>query len=240
MVEFRRHVARAGGLVGVALLCACAVTPPPPQPHAGFEKRLIEWTAGHAMTQGTERQVIAAESEPSARAPAETMLGSGEKLWLRSGKSRVVRFRRPVRRVSVGNPEIAGVVVLGPNTILINGKPLPEARGGEQYRPDDPAAPPGHRLQHDLHPPAELHRDHPHGVGGGRGGPGGPQCLRRRLLAPAGDARGHRRRAQSHGDGGARHRFPQDRHRVRHRLLPGGRHHSDRAPSRACRFCRST
>src|SRR5262249_46449652 len=130
MVVFRRHVARAGGLVGVALLCACAVTPPPPQPHAGFEKRLIEWTAGHAVTQGTEAQTIAAEAEPSQRAPAETMLGSGEKVWLRSGKSRVIPLRRPVRRVSVGNPEIAGVVVLSPNTILINGKPLPRPEGG--------------------------------------------------------------------------------------------------------------
>ena len=129
MVVFRRHVARAGGLVGVALLCACAITPPPPQPHAGFEKRLIEWTAGHAVTEGTRRQVVAAESEPSARARAETVLASGEKLWIRGGKSRVIQFPRPVRRVSVGDPEIAGVVVLGPRTILINGKPLPKREG---------------------------------------------------------------------------------------------------------------
>ena len=130
MVVFRRHVTRAGGLLAVALLWACAITPPPPQPHPGFEKKLIEWTAGHAVTQGTEAQTIAAESEPSPRAPAETMLGSGEKVWLRAGKSRVVQFRRPVRRVSVGNPEIAGVVVLSPRTILINGKPLPKPEGG--------------------------------------------------------------------------------------------------------------
>ena len=130
MVVFRRHVTCAGGLLGVALLWACAVTPPPPQPHPGFEKKLIEWTAGHAVSAGTEAQTIAAESEPSQRAPAETMLGSGERLWLRAGKSRVVQFRRPVRRVSVGNPEIAGVVVLSPRTILINGKPLPKPEGG--------------------------------------------------------------------------------------------------------------
>src|SRR5262245_11629891 len=129
MVVFRRHVAGAGGLVGIALLWACAVTPPPPQPHAGFQKKLIEWTAGHAVTQGTEAQTIAAESEGSARAPAETMLGSGEKLWIRGGKSRVLQFRRPVRRVSVGNPEIAGIVVLGPRTILVNAKPLPKREG---------------------------------------------------------------------------------------------------------------
>src|SRR6516165_3451561 len=66
MVVFRRHVTRAGGLLGVALLWACAVTPPPPQPHPGFEKKLIEWTAGHAVSAGTEAQTIAAESEPSA------------------------------------------------------------------------------------------------------------------------------------------------------------------------------
>src|SRR5262249_37455978 len=123
MVEFRRHVTRAGGLLGVALLWACAVTPPPPQPHAGFEKKLIEWTAGRAVTEGTDRQVMAAGAEPSPRAPAETTLGSGEKLWIRAGKSRVIQFRRPIRRVSVGNPDLAGVVVLSPRSLLINGHP---------------------------------------------------------------------------------------------------------------------
>src|SRR4030095_7264318 len=129
MGVFCRRVARAGGFVGVALLCACALTPPPPQPHPGFEKKLIEWTAGHAVREGTERQVIAAGSEPSAQAPAETVLGSGEKLWIRGGKSRVLQFRRPLRLVSVGDPETAGVVVLGPRTILINAKPLPPKQG---------------------------------------------------------------------------------------------------------------
>jgi Flp pilus assembly secretin CpaC len=131
MAVFRRHVASAGGLVGVALLCACAVTPPPPQPHPGFEKRLIEWTAGHAVTEGTERQTIPAEATPSMQPPAETMLGPGEKLWIRSGKSRIIQFRRPVRRVSVGNPEIAGIVVLGPRSVMINGKQLPKTEAAQ-------------------------------------------------------------------------------------------------------------
>jgi Flp pilus assembly secretin CpaC len=130
MGVFRRHVARAGVLVGIALLCACAVTPPPPQPHAGFEKRLIEWTAGHAVSEGMDRQVEPVE--PSMRPPAETMLAPGEKLWIRSGKSRIIQFARPVRRVSVGNPDIAGIVVVGPRSVLINGKELPPREGQQQ------------------------------------------------------------------------------------------------------------
>src|SRR5690348_5801540 len=118
MVEVRRHVTRAGWLVGAALLWSCAITPPPPQPHPGFQKKLIEWTAGHAVTEGMNRQIV--EGEPSMRSPAETALQPGEKLWIRSGKSRIIRFPRAVRRVSVGNPELAGIVVVGPRAIMIN------------------------------------------------------------------------------------------------------------------------
>jgi len=132
MVEFRRHVTRTGVLVWVAFFWACAITPPPPQPHAGYQKRLIEWSAGHAMQQGMDKQKIPAGAEPSMRAPAETALEPGEKLWIRTGKSRVLRFRRPVRRVSVGDPEIAGIVVVGPRSVLINAKPLPRREGVQE------------------------------------------------------------------------------------------------------------
>jgi Flp pilus assembly secretin CpaC len=132
MVEFRRHATRTGALVWVALLWACAITPPPPQPHAGYQKRLIEWSAGHAVQQGMDKQNIPADAEPSMRAPAETALEPGEKLWIRTGKSRVLRFRRPVRRVSVGDPEIAGIVVVGPRSVLINAKPLPRREGVQE------------------------------------------------------------------------------------------------------------
>ena len=132
MVEFRRHVARTGVVVWVALLWACAITPPPPQPHAGFQKRLIEWSAGHAVSQGMDKQNIPVDAEPSMRAPAETALEPGEKLWIRTGKSRVLRFRRPVRRVSVGDPEIAGIVVVGPRSVLVNAKPLPKREGVQE------------------------------------------------------------------------------------------------------------
>src|SRR5262249_27501086 len=130
MVEFRRHVTRTGVVVGVALLWACAITPPPPQPHAGYQKRLIEWSAGHAVSQGMDKQNI--PGEPSFRAPAETVLGPGEKLWIRTGKSRIIRFPRPVRRVSVGDPGIAGIVVVGPRAIMINAKQLPKREGVQE------------------------------------------------------------------------------------------------------------
>jgi Flp pilus assembly secretin CpaC len=132
MVEFRRHVTRTGVVVWVALLWACAITPPPPQPHAGYQKRLIEWSAGHAVSQGMDKQHIPGDGEPSMRAPAETVLQPGEKLWIRTGKSRVLRFARPVRRVSVGDPEIAGIVVVGPRSVMINAKPLPKREGAPE------------------------------------------------------------------------------------------------------------
>src|SRR5262249_61760050 len=108
MVEFRRHVTRTGVVVWVALLWACAITPPPPQPHAGYQKRLIEGSAGHAVSQGMDKQNIPGDAEPSMRAPAETVLGPGEKLWIRTGKSRVIRLPRPARRPCAEPPGIPG------------------------------------------------------------------------------------------------------------------------------------
>ncbi len=131
MDVLRRQVTRTGALVGVTLLWACAITPAPPQPHPGFEKRLIEWTAGHAVTDGVEAQRVPPGYEPRP-APAETMLGPGDPLWIRSGKSRIIQFRSPVQRVSIGNPDIAGVVVLGPRTIMVNAKQLPKREGGQE------------------------------------------------------------------------------------------------------------
>src|SRR4029077_7028447 len=81
---------------------------------------------------GMDKQNIPADAEPSMRAPAETALEPGEKLWIRTGKSSVLRFRRPVRRVSVGDPEIAGIVVVGPRSVLINAKPLPKREGVQE------------------------------------------------------------------------------------------------------------
>ena len=54
----------------------------------------------------------------------------GEQIWVPSGKSRVLHLDPPVKRVSLGNPELAGIVVLGPKTIMVNAKEAPKAEGG--------------------------------------------------------------------------------------------------------------
>jgi len=69
----------------------------------------------------------AIEAPPSRR--AET-LTAGEAIWVRSGKSRVLQLKNPVRRVSLGDPSLAGIVVLGPRTIMINAKEAPPPPGG--------------------------------------------------------------------------------------------------------------
>jgi pilus assembly protein CpaC len=59
-------------------------------------------------------------------------LNAGQSVWIQSGKSQVLTVPYNVTRVSIGNPELAGVVVLGPRSILINAKELPkeEHEGG--------------------------------------------------------------------------------------------------------------
>jgi Flp pilus assembly secretin CpaC len=53
-------------------------------------------------------------------------LKNGESIWIQAGKSRVLNVPYNVQRVSIGNPDLAGVVVLGPRSILINAKELPK------------------------------------------------------------------------------------------------------------------
>jgi pilus assembly protein CpaC len=60
------------------------------------------------------------------------MLRAGEAIWLQSGKSRVVELPYNVTRVSIGNPDLAGVVVLGPRSILINAKEMPRDQDQQQ------------------------------------------------------------------------------------------------------------
>jgi len=78
--------------------------------------------AGGAVREGF------AKERARARAAANGVLQPGEPIWVQAGKSRIVHLPDPVRRVSIGNPEMAGVVVLGPRTIMINAKPLEERR----------------------------------------------------------------------------------------------------------------
>jgi Flp pilus assembly secretin CpaC len=95
-----------------------------------FREDLAEWRAGRAVDDGLRRQ-IADTTDADEAAPSVLM--PGEPVWIQSGKSRIIQFPAPVRRVSISNPELAGIVVLGPTTLLVNAKvPPPSARQDDQ------------------------------------------------------------------------------------------------------------
>lgn len=111
-------------LAALAALQACSprITPLSDQ----FRESMAEWSAGKAVDEAIRRQIAAPEQSDSAGASVGA-LAPGESIWIQSGKSRIVQFATPVRRVSISNPELAGIVVLGPTTLLINGKAPKEA-----------------------------------------------------------------------------------------------------------------
>jgi pilus assembly protein CpaC len=70
------------------------------------------------------RQRISPEEEAAAREAGRELelLEPGQPIWVQTGKSRVLHLPRPVKRISIGDPDIAGIVILGPRTIMINAK----------------------------------------------------------------------------------------------------------------------
>jgi Flp pilus assembly secretin CpaC len=78
--------------------------------------------AGNAVREAFKQQ------RARTKAAAKGVLEAGDPIWVQAGKSRVIHLSSPVRRVSIGNPDMAGVVVLGPRTIMINAKPFEERR----------------------------------------------------------------------------------------------------------------
>jgi pilus assembly protein CpaC len=73
-----------------------------------------------AVTDSLNKQVV-----PQAERPAAPgAIVSGEPIWLRSGKSRVLQLKNPIRRVSIADPELASIVVLGPRTLMLNARVL--------------------------------------------------------------------------------------------------------------------
>jgi pilus assembly protein CpaC len=81
-----------------------------------------------AKGQGQAVEDAFAKQRAKTRAMANGVLQPGEPIWVQAGKSRMVHLPSSVRRVSIGNPEMAGVVVLGPRTIMINARPLEQER----------------------------------------------------------------------------------------------------------------
>ncbi len=107
------------------LLSACGwFTPRQPGLSEGFRDKLESFNAeaGRALEEGIRRQQV---PEGVSRQAIQT-LAPGEPVWIQVGKSKVLRLQHRATRVSIGDPEIAGIVVVGPQTIIVNGKVLPE------------------------------------------------------------------------------------------------------------------
>src|SRR5207244_2931185 len=96
-----------------------------------FEQSLARARSERAVTDGIEKELMPAETQAKESAPLEP----GAPIWLRSGKTRILQLRGTVRRVSIGNPDLAGIVVLGPRTIMVNAKELPNKGGAESAAP---------------------------------------------------------------------------------------------------------
>jgi len=96
-----------------------------------FEQTLARARSERAVSDGIEKELMPPGTEKAEGAPLEP----GEPIWIRSGKSRILQLRGTVKRVSIGNPDLAGIVVLGPRTVMLNAKELPKNGGGDTAAP---------------------------------------------------------------------------------------------------------
>ena len=98
------------------------------RPNEVFEDA-ADTRGSNPIDEGIKRQTASPEATKPCRVGAD--LEPGEAIWVRSGKSRVLQLKNPIKRVSIGNPELAGLVVLGPKTLMINAKEAPMVGGAE-------------------------------------------------------------------------------------------------------------
>jgi len=95
--------------------------------------------ASSTVSEGIDKETVTPQT-PSAPGRGGAMLEPGEAIWVRTGKSRVLQLKNPIRRVSLGDPTLAGIVVLGPRTIMINAKEAPPPPGGSEIQTRTTAA----------------------------------------------------------------------------------------------------
>jgi pilus assembly protein CpaC len=99
---------------------------PPLPPTAARSADTHDRSAAIPAEQSIVEAVKAADAdEPAAPVPPvnHSRLSSAAPAFVvQSGKSRLVELDRPVRRVSVGNPEVADIILVSPTDILINGR----------------------------------------------------------------------------------------------------------------------
>jgi Flp pilus assembly secretin CpaC len=107
-------------------LGACTANKPKVDKH--LEDAIAKKRASEAVEKSIDKEKAPVGTR-ARRAGGSHALRAGESIWIQSGKSRVLNVPYNVQRVSIGNPDLAGVVVLGPRSILINAKELPKQEG---------------------------------------------------------------------------------------------------------------
>jgi pilus assembly protein CpaC len=120
-------------LAGLAAVSCSAPKKHEPELSEEFRETLerMNENAGQAVRDAMDRQRLSPEEAKTASSPsAVTRIAPGEPIWIQSGKSQALRFDERIERVSLADPELAGIVVLDPQTILINAKAL-EKEGPE-------------------------------------------------------------------------------------------------------------
>ena len=121
---------RRGRVLGVvalvAMTVACANHDKKESGQAVVDR--MEARASLAKGQGKAVEEAFEKQRSRFKAAVNGVLQPGDAIWVQAGKSRMLHLPSAVRRVSIGNPEMAGVVVLGPRTIMINAKPLEHER----------------------------------------------------------------------------------------------------------------
>jgi len=120
-----RGFKRYDWLVALTAVTALACGPKNNGMSEEFQQTLEDWSAGKALEEGVAQQTV-----DTPDAATTDYLDPGEPIWIQTGKSRIIRLGRPVRRVSIANPDLAGIVVLGPTTLMINAKEVEDSQSG--------------------------------------------------------------------------------------------------------------
>ena len=116
-------------VLSAVLASSCAARKPEVSSQFREAMTKFEAKAARAVTESIEQQTISPEEEAAKRAARTAQLTPGEPIWIQSGKSRILTMKYPVRRVSIANPDLASIVVLGPYSIMINAKAVAGAPG---------------------------------------------------------------------------------------------------------------
>jgi pilus assembly protein CpaC len=138
MEGWRRSFAHPAVVAGLLVPMLAGCPPRNPGLSKGMQESADRWRSGTPRMEKAAGRVdaeIGKEIAPPGMAGKQYggvgTLAPGEAIWLQSGKSRVIQLSHAVTRVSIGNPDLAGVVVLSPRTILVNAKELPQQLGND-------------------------------------------------------------------------------------------------------------